>query len=1227
MNTIYNAKDYEMLKNSDGFIPENTDIETFGPLDDHGNSIDKINERINSEMGGYVGVDTFSPSGLEAGGITFKDINDPDNVVIRELSIGDNSKQKYNKDLVEALKNMLKSYGISVGSLTSLEEELGMNGVTNFNLAETEADGIVSVIRLAKGIRGDKALPEEFAHWAYRVMLDRGDRFAERLLQHMIDNHLAAEILGDKYDKYYEFYKGDEKALAEEAAGHLIADELCERYQKKGIINTIRNLFDRLMYSLKKFFASKDEKVIIKAMDYARQGYGKIALGILDNTYDSQFKQGLSYRDFDEKLYSITKKTSRLEDIANNILERELKYLHIQRGKNIKDRDEQAELNELIGKEEGLITRMKTRILAGEVKEGLVETLKDSLETVKDLKDQLDTLGSKTSYSITYRAIRLRNMKNRIYSYSKTIAELRQFVNTDKTDPAFNSQLKEALDQIASLFADVDSVWKEQALHIFAEYLRPYFGEKVRITVGKNKGKVYNNPEQLLREADSDINQIDLWLESMSASGDYILRAVGSAVKRSKGRKRVRVIEYSKRIKALGMELRNSGIKNFDFMYERGKDGKLTGNYISESQSMFLPPVKKKFYDSYIAIYDELKALIPQKFNDMNGIRRAVQIRKDLMERMLSSNSLKTWVQQLFANATGEIIRKEDDDTFGVKFGIQDFEGKEYNMVPVYYMGRLKNADLELSTDAVSTLIAFADTAVNFDEISNISDILEIGKEVLKERTTYEKEGGKQKMGVFTEMSRKITNKMNAQSSNALAKYQSFLETQIYGKYMKDEGGVHIEGLDVTVDKAKFINMANRANSTFVLAGNILSGFASMLSDITMINSEAVAGQFFSMRQLLKADKIYGSELMKTVSDIGNRSKTGKLNLFIELFDLMRDNKARDEQFDKGRIKRFISMDTLYFAQHAGDHWGNCRIAIAMALHDKVKDASGKEIPLWDALEVEYLDNNNHSKGARLKIKEGVKTLDGKTFGIDEIIKFSNKCRGLSNYLFGIYNNYDAAVMQRYTIGRLAMSFRKYLVPAYERRFMKANYNMDLDTEMEGYYTTAWRFLGNIIRDSKKGKLTVLTTWKNMSQLERQNMARATTELATCLLLSVACMMMNKAVGDDLSKRPWLLRTITYYMNRLRYEVSVLTPSLGMVNDSIQLVKNPFPIVATLQSVTNLSNIFYPSSWIGDNSTIQQGFMKGYPKGLKDLVDSPFTPRIQTMWKGLHPEHYMNMYR
>ena len=1144
--------------------------------------------------------------------------------VIAELSIGDNEKTEYNEELNTHLRELMGSYGISAGSLTTLEEELGMNGVAEFDKARKSAEGIIEVIRLAKGIKGEKALPEEFAHWAYRVLLDKGDVFAKRMLDYVINNNLAEVILGDNYSRYSELYHGNKRMLAEEAAGHLIADKMCERYNKKGIINKIAALFSRVYNAIINFFSKKDEDPLVRAMDYANKGYGKIALGILDNTYKSKLKGGADVSE--TKLFNVAKEVSRLKDIAQNMLDRELKFIHIQRSRKARTREEDAERTELLNNEEGVIKNLSENITNGVIKEGILETLEESVNTLSDIKNTLSQLEGSSSGLIS-RGIRLRNIKNRLYQYSGTILELRDFINTDHSDDGFNGKVKMVLDRLASLYADADSMWNNQALNVFAEYLKPYLGKKVQITIGKNKGKVYDDVRQLLKEVDSDISQADLWLESMSNSGDYILRAVDQAVKESKGKKKLRVIEYSKRIKALGMELREKGVTSFDFMYQRDDKGNLTGDYITEEQSRRLGYVQKNFYDSYIKIYDELKELIPQKYSDSNRGRMAVQIRKDLMERMLSSGSLSAGAEQLFANAAGKIARREDDDSFGIKYGIQDFAGKEYNMVPVYYMNRIENPSRDMSTDAISTLIAFADTAVNYDEMSKISDMMEVGKTILGEdyRKVMSKEGGRQKMGVFTEMGNKVTSKMLSQSNNILAKFQSFMESQIYGKYIKDEGGIDIPLVDKTVDKAKLMDTINRMNSTFVLAGNMLSGLSSMLSDITMINSEALAGQFFNLRELNKADRIYGKELMTSIADTGSRVKTGKLNLFIELFDLMREDKERDEQFDKGRIRRFISMDTLYFFQHAGDHWGNCRTALAMALHMKLKDRNGREINLWDALDIEYLDNNNHSKGARLKIKEGVRKEDGTLFEEKDIIRFSNKCRGLSNYLFGVYNKYDSAVAQRYILGRIGLTFRKYLIPAYERRFMKANYNLDLDAEMEGYYVTAGRMIMALGRDLRKGKLTIAATWHKMTPLEQQNIKRAVTEEATCLLLSVACFVLNK--NDNLKKRPWLLRSLVYYTNRLRYEVSVLTPSVGMISDNIQLTKNAFPIMNAMDGMLNLLNIFYPTSWVGEDSEVKQGFMKGYKVGLKDIVDSPFTPRIQTIWKGLHPENYMNTYK
>jgi hypothetical protein len=112
---------------------------------------------------------------------------------------------EYNESLNERLREILASYGISTGALTELEQRMGINGVTDFDVAKNAATGLIEMIRLAEGIQGEKALPEEFAHFIIEALED--NPLINRLINHLHSTGLVKEILGEKFTDYQELYE------------------------------------------------------------------------------------------------------------------------------------------------------------------------------------------------------------------------------------------------------------------------------------------------------------------------------------------------------------------------------------------------------------------------------------------------------------------------------------------------------------------------------------------------------------------------------------------------------------------------------------------------------------------------------------------------------------------------------------------------------------------------------------------------------------------------------------------------------------------------------------------------------------------------------------------------------------------------------------------------------------------------------------------------------------
>lgn len=219
---------------------------------------------------------------------------------------------------------------------------------------------------------------------------------------------------------------------------------------------------------------------------------------------------------------------------------------------------------------------------------------------------------------------------------------------------------------------------------------------------------------------------------------------------------------------------------------------------------------------------------------------------------------------------------------------------------------------------------------------------------------------------------------------------------------MKDEGTFG----DTRIDKAKSAGFINMITSLGGLALNSLAGLANITVGKVMMRVEAISGEFFGYKNLVNSDKIYTSNIAEFLGELGNRIRISKLALWNEKFDVMQEYETdiKNTNFDrKTWFSRMFNMSSLFFINNSGEHWMQTRTSLALADATKVK-LNGKEISLWDAMEVVYLDPSNPSLGATLEVKKGVTKLDGSSLTKEDLRKFERKTKGLNNRMHGIYN-------------------------------------------------------------------------------------------------------------------------------------------------------------------------------------------------------------------------------
>ena len=141
-----------------------------------------------------------------------------------------------------------------------------------------------------------------------------------------------------------------------------------------------------------------------------------------------------------------------------------------------------------------------------------------------------------------------------------------------------------------------------------------------------------------------------------------------------------------------------------------------------------------------------------------------------------------------------------------------------------------------------------------------------------EDRKVRKTRGDKKLIEKFDALGVEVANKVFTSESNIKQKLLDFRESQMYGRYLKDEGTF----FDTKVNVNKFTSLLLKGSSLAQLGFNWLANLANVATGLGMQNIEAVAGQFFGPKELAKADAAYVKALGPMMAELGSRTKTNK---------------------------------------------------------------------------------------------------------------------------------------------------------------------------------------------------------------------------------------------------------------------------------------------------------------------------------------------------------------
>ena len=574
--------------------------------------------------------------------------------------------------------------------------------------------------------------------------------------------------------------------------------------------------------------------------------------------------------------------------------------------------------------------------------------------------------------------------------------------------------------------------------------------------------------------------------------------------------------------------------------------------------------------------------------NTLNEITyKLPAIEKNTMERLGEQGiftATKEGIRDIFVKDTtdtefGENSSEIIDPNF--KKVIVDEQGKENQSVPIHYRGRIKK-DSQQSYDLIGISLIDYNMVVNFEEKNKVAYALEVLESHASTRDVKKRKGGKFLLNKFGSSESSFVTTRGIES-NSYKVLHSIIQDRLYGISSVDMGDIG----GVSINKMANAVMGWTGNTMLML--NWAAGSVNILQGKYQNFLESTSSIYYDKKDLRAAELLYTKDSKDIIADIGHKIPNSKTNLLVEKFDAFADFSGIISRYSNdSKAKRLANTGTGHFINHTGEHYIQSTLMYAILNNIKVKDSEGKSIPLHEAYE---------KKGNELILKKGIE------LGEDFEFNVSRKIKEVIKQLHGNYDNNNQSMTQRYVAGKFAFMLRKWMIVGTQRRWRGLRFafkdpkhrteddvafNSILENDMEGYYTTSLRFLGEVKGELTRLKFSIISgKWNELTDLERSNIRKTVVDASTMLLTWTAGVLLAGLAEDADEEDKKLYYTAAYIFRRHYSEVAFYSnPSEGM-----RILQTP---AATLSMIDKSFRLIYQFG--SPTETYERGRHKGENK-------------------------------
>lgn len=417
---------------------------------------------------------------------------------------------------------------------------------------------------------------------------------------------------------------------------------------------------------------------------------------------------------------------------------------------------------------------------------------------------------------------------------------------------------------------------------------------------------------------------------------------------------------------------------------------------------------------------------------------------------------------------------------------------------------------------------------------------------------------------------------------------------------------------------------------------------------------ELIGGRYFKRKAYLQMKKEFNREQvlnkqMQRLGSITSSNKKGaydpkkpmtKVEGWVDLLRMM-DSKTEIREFgaDSKKESYFARYTNwAYLLNDSFEYNVQSQIGLAMVASHTAIDEGGNELNLYDA---SIWDNENQRIIIDPKYK--VYDINGKQvdFNREYMHKLHGQIRAVNIKVHGSYARADRMVIQSELLGKLAIQFKKWVLPSIKSRFRKEYYDENLGW-VEGRWRSAIKFFAYAFQNigqgadlAKNWQKELIEDFENESEINyghleqraRNKVLNTYTffgEIGMVLLTWIMSEFFGNVLSiddDDSDIEKKIKNIVKYNTDRAHKELLAFIPVFGSAQ-AWQLIKNPIASAGILrhftEAVYSTVSTGYGKLTLSDKEfyadpdyTYQRGDKKGDYKMAKEWQD--FLPFLYTI--------------